>query len=73
MLLIDQVSEPGLLFFILYFSVLQNIVNTGFVPHGGTLKIRKIASIFKLDDKNLTLSGESPFRKVLESVKNITL
>ncbi len=50
----------------------KNTLNTRFVPHGATLKIRKTAPHFKLDDQNLTLSGESPFQVVLEPVKNMT-
>ena len=48
-------------------------LNTRFLPHGATTKIRKTAPLFKLDDKTITLSGESPFQIVLEYVKNISL
>ncbi len=41
-------------------------LNTRFLTHGAT-------TLFKLDDKTITLSGESPFQIVLEYVKNISL
>jgi hypothetical protein len=45
-------------------------LNTRFLPHGATTKIRKTAPLFKLDDKTITLSGESfsAFQIVIEYV-----
>jgi hypothetical protein len=41
--------------------------------HGASTKIRKTAPLLKLDDKTITLSGESPFQIVLEYVKKYKL
>ncbi len=37
-------------------------LNTRFVPHGATLKVRKTAPLFKLDDKYYLISLLTPLK-----------